>query len=179
MERTMVQTDITGNLQLDEDVYRQYSAQVFAYLLRHIPIYQDAEEVLLDVFLVVLDELPALPEHRHAAFVHTVARNKMVDYFRRRDKFKQVSLDELVDTPFADDDPETHLLTSERNAAVSRAISTLPALQQAILQLRFAHDLRVKEIATRLAKSEQAVRMALCRALKQLKKIVPIEIERS
>jgi DNA-directed RNA polymerase specialized sigma24 family protein len=44
----------------EEAIYRRYAPDVFAYLLRHVPTYQDAEDLLLEVFLIVLEKLPLL-----------------------------------------------------------------------------------------------------------------------
>jgi RNA polymerase sigma-70 factor (ECF subfamily) len=66
----------------EEERYRRNATDVFAYLLRHVPTYQDAEDLLLEVFLIVLEKLPSLTidEQRLAAYARTIARNKMVDY---------------------------------------------------------------------------------------------------
>ncbi len=44
----------------EETVYRQYAPQIFTYLLRHVSSPQDAEDLLLEVFLPVLAKLQTL-----------------------------------------------------------------------------------------------------------------------
>ena len=161
----------------EEAIYRRYSPQIFAYLLRHVPSYQDAEDLLLEVFLVVLEKLPTLAkdELRLGGYIQVVARHKMADYYRKRGSFQQVSLEESVEMMYAVDEttPEQFALAQEKYARLRQAVSALPTLHQVILRLRYSHGLRVREIATHLAKSESSVRVTLSRALKRLRKLYP------
>ncbi len=165
-----------------EVVYRRHAPQIYAYLLRHIPSPQDAEDVLLEVFLPVLEKLPTLDrdERRLAAYLQTVARNKVADYYRRRGKLQLTPLEKITDIIYAREEqaPEQFVLAREQEAVLWQAVSTLPELQQTILRLRFGHGLRCGEIATQLARSESSVRMMLCRALKALRELRFISEER-
>lgn len=158
----------------EEAVYRRYAPQIFAYLLRTIPSHQDAEDLLLEVFQVVCERLPALEDMpRLAAYLHGVAHHKVVDYYRRRGKHQLIPLEEIAETMYEREEfaPECILLTREQYAHLHQAVSSLPALQQTILRLRFGHALRCGEIAQKLGKSENAVRMMLSRSLKQLRNL--------
>lgn len=177
----MAQEHRTG-LSDEEAVYRRYAPEVFAYLLRHVPSQQDAEDLLLEVFLAVLEKLPALDidERRLAAYLQTVARNKMADYYRRRGNRQLIPLEEIAETAYEPEEraPERLALAREQYADLYQAISALPEAQQMILRLRFGHGLRCGEIATRLARSEGSVRMMLSRSLKSLRSLNPIYEER-
>jgi RNA polymerase sigma factor (sigma-70 family) len=178
----MAQDYVISGQANEEVVYRQYANQVYTYLLRHVPSQQDAEDLLLDVFLAVLEKLPALSidERRLAAYIQTVAHNKMVDYYRQRGHHQLIPLDEAAETTYEPEElaPEQLALTREQYAKLHLAVSALPELQQTILLLRFGHNLRCSEIATRLSKSEGAVRMMLSRTLRFLRSISPIYEER-
>ncbi|MDQ2905339.1 MAG: sigma-70 family RNA polymerase sigma factor [Ktedonobacteraceae bacterium] len=164
----------------EEAVYRQHAPQIFAYLLRHVPSPQDAEDLLLEVFLPVLEKLPTLDERRLAAYLQTVARNKIADYYRQRDKYQFIPLDEIAETIYERDElaPEQLALAHEQGASLQQSVSTLPEIQQTILRLRFSHGLRCGEIATRLARSESSVRMMLSRSLKALRDLRSVYEER-
>jgi RNA polymerase sigma factor (sigma-70 family) len=165
-----------------EVVYRRHAPQIFAYLLRHIPSPQDAEDLLLEVFWPVLEKLPTLDrdERRLAAYLQTVARNKVADYYRQRGKYQLTPLEEITETAYTSEElaPEQLVLSREQEASLRQAVSTLPELQQTILRLRFSHGLRCGEIATRLARSESSVRMMLSRSLKTLRSLRSIYEER-
>src|SRR5215469_9340460 len=145
-ERVMAQKYATSGRANEEAVYRRYAPQIFAYLLRHMPSHQDAEDLLLDVFLVVLEKLPALniDERRLAAYIQTVARNKMADYYRQRGHHQLISLDEATETAYEPEElaPDQLALTREQYAKLYQAVNALPEPQQTILRLRFGHNLR-------------------------------------
>lgn len=170
----MVQKHTAARCTREEEVYRQYAPQVFAYLLRHLPTRQDAEDLLVEVFLAVLEKLPSLDVHeqRLAAYIHTVARNKMVDYYRERGKRQIIPLEAVLETAYEPDEraPEQLALANEQLADLRRAFNKLPEQQQTILRLRFVHGLHSGDIAVRLSKNENAVRVMLSRALKFLRK---------
>ena len=166
---------------LAEAVYQRYAPQIFAYLLRNIPSHQDAEDLLLDVFQVVLEKLPTLEDKsRLAAYLQAVAHNKMVDYYRRRGQRQFVPLEEVAETAYEREElaPDRVVLTREQYASLHQAINSLSELQQTILRLRFGHALRCGEIAKRVSKSENAVRMILSRSLKQLRSLQSMYEER-
>ena len=164
----------------EEAVYRRYAPQIFAYLLRNVPSHQDAEDLLLEVFQAVLEKLPTLEKPRLAAYLQAVAHNKMVDYYRRRGRQPSIPLEEVAETAYEREElaPEWILLTREQYANLHQAITSLPELQQTILRLRFGHNLRCGEIARRLSRSENAIRMMLSRSLKQLRSLHSMYEER-
>ena len=96
----MVQEHVAARRAREEEVYRRYVPQAFTYLLRHAPTRQDAEDLLVEIFLVVLEKLPSLDidERRLAAYVQAVARNKIADYYRQRGKRQIVPLEAIMET---------------------------------------------------------------------------------
>lgn len=179
----MVQEHAATGCAREEEVYRQYAPQVFTYLLRHVPTHQDAEDLLVEVFLAVLEKLSALDlnDQRLGAYVQTIARNKMADYYRQRGKREVVPLEAILETQYAPEEhaPEQLVLTGERLEGLRRAFAALPEVQQTIVRLRFVNGLRSREIAARLSKSENVVRVTLSRALKFLRKHHSLHEERS
>jgi RNA polymerase sigma factor (sigma-70 family) len=63
------------------------------------------------------------------------------------------------------------VLRGEEYTRLHAALQTLPRLQQMVLKLRFAGGLRSAEIATRVGKSEVAVRTIISRALNHLRQL--------
>ncbi len=162
----------------EETVYRQYAPRIFTYLLRRLPSYQDAEDLLLEVFRVVLEKLPTLDkdEQRLGGYIQTIASRRIADYYRKRGTFQQISLGEMEEMIDAVDElnPEQLALAQEQYVTLRRAVSALSKPQQVMLRLRYSYGLSSAEIATHLAKKESAVRVALSRALKRLRKLYPM-----
>ena len=170
----------TSELLQEEAVYRRSAPQIFAYLLRNVPSHQDAEDLLLEVFQAVLEKSSLVDGPRLAAYLQAVARNKMVDYYRRRGRHQLVPLEEAEETAYEREElgPERMLLAREQYETLNQAVNSLPELQQTILRLRFGHALRCGEIAKRLSKSESSVRMMLSRSLKRLRNLHSMYEER-
>lgn len=178
----MIQKQTVFQPSREEVLYRRYAPQIFTYLLRHLSSQQDAEDLLVEVFLALLEKPSSmeLEEQRCAAYLQAIARNKLANYYRQKGGQQFVPLEEIAETTHAPEQvmPEPSVLAHERQAHLRQTVGALPALQQKILHLRFVHGLPHGEIATLLAKSEGAVRMILSRTLKQLRSFHPDYQER-
>jgi len=102
-----------------------------------------------------------------------VARNKVIDYQRRITRHPAVALEEALDSPFDVDlhTPERAAVYREDLELLRANLSSLPALQQQVLRLRFGDGLRTKEIALKLDKSDGAIRSLLLRSLNLLRNL--------
>lgn len=152
-------------------LYQRHAPTISAYLLRQTTSREDAEDLLLEVFLAALERanFPLMLEQEQAAWLWRVAHNKAADHFRRLTRHASVSLyDEAL---YADENlaPEQATIKQEERADLRATLHTLTQAQQEIVQLRFGHGLRCREIARVLGKNEAAVRMALSRTLRLLR----------
>ena len=154
-------------------LYDRYAASIFAYLSRHCKTREDAEDVLLDVFVAAMEysKLADVPEERRLPWLLRVAQRKLVDQYRRSQRRSAIALEEVAETLETDETqaPEQRALRQETQDHVRAAIRRLPALQQEVLRLRFVAGLRSREIAQVLGKRHGAVRMQLSRALNLLR----------
>jgi RNA polymerase sigma factor (sigma-70 family) len=152
-------------------LYQQYAASILSYLDRHVSIKEDAEDVLLEVFLAALENQTwvNLNDGERLAWLRRVARNKLVDHYRRVSRHPVAPLQELAET-VADEDlsPEQQALFQESLGLLKQEIAALPRLQQEVLRLRFGHGLHTKEIASMLQRTDTAIRIMLSRILNRL-----------
>ena len=155
------------------DLYERYWFIVLRTIHQHISSHEDAEDVLLDVFLAALesDVFFNLVEQQQVAWLRRTTYNKAMDYHRRRVRQPLLSLQDDDETLFADEErsPEKTFLKREENLRLQSQIALLPELQQEILRLRFTDGLRCKEIAARMRKNEGTVRSLLSRTLNGLR----------
>ncbi|MGI9061453.1 MAG: RNA polymerase sigma factor [Ktedonobacteraceae bacterium] len=156
-------------------LYRQYAPAILSYLLQHTSSAEDAEDILVEVFLAALEhkQFPILPEKAQLAWLWRVARNKMVDAYRRSARRRSITLEHITESVNGDDDinPEQFALRQEEYNDLRNHLKSLSALQQEVLRLRFSQDMRCSEIAAQLGKREGAVKVMLSRALNLLKSI--------
>ncbi len=155
-------------------LYERYANMVLMYLRRRLPSREEAEDLLLEVFLAAFerDGLSALTEKERSAWLQQVARHKLIDYYRRAARRGAVTLGEVEETLYDEAyDPEQVALRHEEERRLHAAIRQLPAMQQEILRLRFGLGLRCGQIAAHVGKQEGAVRMALLRTLNLLRSL--------
>lgn len=157
------------------DLYQRYWLMILSNVLQLVPSREDAEDVLLEVFLAALesDTLVHLGERQQVAWLRRVAHNKCVDYHRRARRRPAVPLEVATATLYDDERlaPEQVVVRHEEQALLRQQFSALPLQQQEILLLRFSDGLRCAEIASRVHKSEGAVRTLLSRSLNLLRGI--------
>jgi RNA polymerase sigma-70 factor, ECF subfamily len=160
---------------LIEKLYSKYAHDILRYIHRYIFSKEDADDVLVEVFLAAIESttLHKLNMEEQFAWLQRVARNKVVDYQRRVTKYPAVALDEMLDSPFDADPitPEKAIVEREEVELLRTHLSALPEVQQQVLRLRFGDGLRTKEIASRLHKSDGAIRSLLLRSLNLLRNL--------
>lgn len=157
-------------------LYQQYAPAIFAYLTQHMPHEEDAEDILVEVFLAALEsaQFSEMPEKAQLAWLWRVARNKTIDVYRRSTRRgHSVTVESITESVPADDDagPEHSALLREEYDVLQGHLKGLSPLQQEVLQLRFSRDMRCSEIAAHLGKREGAIKVMLSRTLNLLRNI--------
>ena len=154
-------------------LYESFGRAIFGYLRLHMHSLEDAEDLLLEVFLAALehDNLPTLPPEEQLAWLRRVAHNKLANVYRKASRNPQVALDGFVETILEAENPEQLALKQEERTQLQAHIQKLPALQQQILQLRYRDGLHCPEIALLLNKTEGAVRKQLSRSILSLRQV--------
>jgi RNA polymerase sigma factor (sigma-70 family) len=157
-------------------LYQRHAATILLHVRRRVFSWEDAEDIVLEVFLAALEQenkLSTLEDAGQLAWLRRVAHNKVIDLYRRSARHTILVLDEVADTVYLEDDqvPEQLMLLHEERTVLQAYLAGLPPQQQEILQLRFAAGLRCKDIATLLNKREGTVRSLLSRSLNFLRTI--------
>jgi RNA polymerase sigma-70 factor (ECF subfamily) len=138
-----------------------------------LPTQEDAEDLLLEVFLAALEyepHLATLSEDAHRAWLGKVAHNKVIDHYRRARRWGLLPLEKAKDS-LEDEEkmPEAVVVRDEEHGLLRSYLQSLSATQQEVLQLRFTFGLRCAEIASTLHKREGAIRTMLSRTLNTLR----------
>ncbi len=156
-------------------LYESHAPVVLTYLLRQLGSREEAEDVLLEVFAVVVEKEATLRRDERAvrAWILALARNKVVDYYRRARRRSHVPLTNVEEHIYEAEErePEQAFLRQEAYTQLQAQVRKLPKAQQEVLQLRFAEGLSCGEIAQVIGRSEKATRALLYRTLKHLRGI--------
>jgi len=153
-----------------EAIYKKYFARVHRYVSLRVQGSPDvAEDVTQETFVRAFGRLPQfqIRGYSYLSYLLRIAHNLLIIHYRRK---KPTLLSgeekELVDQK---ENLETSVAQKFEDARVQNTIARLPALEQRLLALRYKEQLSLREIAQRVEKSENAVKVALSRARKRLK----------
>jgi RNA polymerase sigma-70 factor (ECF subfamily) len=140
----------------------------FRVRLQRLP--DDVEDLLQETLLAVHNQRHTYdPAQPLTAWVHAIARYKMVDLFRRREGREQ--LNETLDEEsavFAYSDTEA----ADARRDISRLLAELPERQRLPIQHVKLEGLSVAEAATLTGMSESAVKVGVHRGLKALAALI-------
>lgn len=146
-------------------LYRKYVERVFRYIYSRVGSMPEAEDLTAQTFLSALENLPRFRNSgSFAAWLFTIARSKVMDYFRHK-RFAQTT-ENWADSD--DRDPLSEVIRSERVTTLSKLIADLPEDERELLRLRFLCEMTYAEIAQVLRRSESAVKKATQRTLARL-----------
>src|SRR5437588_10049472 len=84
----------------DAALYERYAASIFAYARLYAPTWEDAEDIVLEVFTEAWRQgnLSWLREKQRLVWLRRVAQNKIVDRYRRSLHFALLPLEQVVET---------------------------------------------------------------------------------
>lgn len=163
-------------------LYKQQAPAILAFLYRQTASWEDAEDILVEVFTNSLEQphFATLNKTEQLKWLWKVARNKVADHYRRLKRHPDVPLDlEIIEAVYRDSHltPEQSFLREEEYSDLRNLLSALPETQQTLLKLRFGHGLSSAQIGLILNKTDGAVRVLLSRTLNHLRGIYQ-QIER-
>lgn len=160
-------------------LYRHYVERIYRYLFSHVDDKAEAEDLTSKVFKAAWENLGNYRERgEFAAWLFSIARNKVRDYHRRRRA--HISWELLGETSQQQDESCNPQARAEKSDDLERLANYLRQLnphQMELIRLRFAADLSYRDIASLLGRSEASVKMAMNRLLRQLKKRWEMEDE--
>lgn len=159
-------------------LYERYVDQIHAYVYTLTHDMEQADDVTAATFTRAIEELPRF-EWRgvpYSAWLYRVAGN-LVSRDRRRPGWIELEPRMLPDTGA---DPAEHAEAHDRADEVRSAVASLPHDQRQAILLRFGGDLRNREIAEVMGRSEGAVKLLTFRALTALRRRLgaPLPAER-
>ena len=164
-------------------LYELHATAIFAYLRRQTASREDAEDLLVEVFVVAVESsaFDRLGEKEQVAWLWRVAHNKAVDAYRRSRIRQGIDIKLVAEVIYDDDErtPERIALLQEEYSHLHAHLEKLSPIQREAVRLRFANGLRCSEIAAVLGRREGTVRVLLSRALNFLRTIYENDAERT
>ena len=173
-EKQLVDKIVEGDERALYDIYNLYHKQLFNFINKRLLNTSVSEEIVQDVFIHFFE---SLRDFRYQCslktFIHTIARNKMIDYMRKK-KIKKVvfsALPDFIVEGLTKIDFDEEFEKIELQQKLDRTLQELPHEYQIILRLKYIENKSVKHISSSLLKTIKSTESMLFRARKAFIKI--------
>lgn len=141
----------------------RYQTRIHTYILYQIPNRTDAEDILQDTIVVMLDKFPEFQEGTNfLAWGITIARYKIMSFKQKNRSSKMIFDDSMID--LFEKETTSNLDSFKEESEVLRdCIRKLPTRHKKYLRLRYEQSLSYREIGQQIAISMQAVYKTMTR----------------
>ena len=146
---------------LDELIRSCYPG-ILRYCLWHTPDPQTAEDATQETFLKAVRHIDAYAHRgKFKAYLYKIAANTCTDLWRRSGRSELPEPEEYIEAGFE---------RVESELSLAQLLSTLTAKQREVVELRYVHDLKLREIAEIVDEPLRTVQSRLRSALKTLER---------
>lgn len=159
-----------------QQIYAENSRDLYTFLLRSLRDEPSARDLLQDAFLNFMRafEHRDLPENSACRmYLFRTARNLTINLVRSSRYRKDVA---LVETTSNDPSPEDAMLRGIaceiREESLQELLASLDERDSSIIQMRYAHDMKLEEIASVIGISASSVSRRIDRARSALLQIL-------
>jgi RNA polymerase sigma factor (sigma-70 family) len=150
-------------------LYARYARPVYRYCYRRLGSHEAAEDATSQTFVKALAGLDRFTGAAFRSWLYTIADRVVTDLYRRARP--QADMDEALDLPNREPDPEAAAIVAETGRTLQAMISHLTLDQQRVVALRLA-GLTGPEIAAVLGREHQAVKSLQFRAYRRLRELL-------
>lgn len=161
-----------------DELYLQFSDKIYKYFYWQVKDPYIAEDFTGEVFTRLWKNWKRFKPDFSQAFLYKVARNMLIDYFRKNKNRKEISLETSIEEgiePYYDEDLIEKIQNDNDISDLHRAINSLPENLREVVILRFIEELSAREVGEILNITEVNVRVLQYRGLQKLKEFLKNE----
>ena len=152
----------SGDISALDELIGAYYPEILRFCLRHTPTRECAEDAAQETFLKAVRHIDAYAHRgRFKAYLYKIAANTCTDLWRRSGRREPTEPEEYIEPGFA---------RVEAELSLAQLLSTLTAKQREVVELRYVHDLKLREIAEIVDEPLRTVQSRLRSALKTLER---------
>jgi RNA polymerase sigma-70 factor (ECF subfamily) len=178
-DEQLVKKYISGSETALEELVTRYQQKVFSYILTVVRNKELAEDLFQETFIKVINTLRTgnyREEGKFSQWIMRIARNLIIDYFRRNQKMTFVENNYGVDIFDGFSEPamsiEQIIITKQIYESLCDLVTLLPKEQREVLTMRLYQDMSFKEIAEQTNVSINTALGRMRYAILNLRKLV-------
>jgi RNA polymerase sigma-70 factor (ECF subfamily) len=159
-------------------IFTEYSALIYNYALRMVGDADRAADIAQDTFIKAYRKLDTLTDASStSSWLYRIATNTAIDEMRRRRNVVPLNANEegLVEQADGGPGPETQVLSGLMDERISRALLQLKPNHRQCLILSDVEDMSAVQIGEVMGMSNGAVRVLLCRARGEMRRLLAAE----
>ncbi|MBF0818530.1 RNA polymerase sigma factor [Streptococcus acidominimus] len=141
-----------------------FAGDVISYLMKSGVSKEQAEDVVQDIFVKMLELPVAIPGENIRAFMYRSAIRRYIDKYRRDRRYMEILRQEFFKTP------ELSLFETDQYDFLVEEVERLPRKDALLLDLFYFQNFLISEIAELLSYSVSKVKIGLHRSRQKLKK---------
>ena len=170
----LIQRAKKGDTKAIGDLYLAHHEQTYRYIYAKVFDPALAEDLTGEVFIRMVTRLSTYQDTGvpFQAWLYRIARNLIVDHFRKTKRTFTVPLDHEWLQTKADEEPASLLETQLTLERLQHALAQIDSEQAEVIRLRFMVGLPLKEVAKRLGKTEAAIKAMQHRGVVALRVIL-------
>ena len=152
------------------ELYVRYKDKLYYFCLHLLKSKEEANDIVQEIFIRIWESRNFInPDLSFSSFLYTMARNRILNYFRDIDideKVKEILATQKVTEEEAID---SKIIYTEDQVILQNAISQLPPQRRKIFNMSRIESMSHKEIAAELGISVNTVQEHISEALKFIK----------
>lgn len=159
---------------LISELFEKYHYHILNYISYKIESYDDAEDLLQDTFVRLLECNKMLCEDTIKSFVFTIAHNLITDYLRRRYKKQEVASYIMESEVALVHSPESDAIVNDIKEHEIYRMSFLPSQRKKIYYMNRFMDMSANEISKKLYLSKHTVENHLFISKKEVREYIKL-----
>lgn len=175
-EETLVEAAQKGREAAFEELFHRYRGAIADLAFRYTGNYQDAEELLQDIFVrsfLSIKSYRPMPEARFFSWLYRIGINCAMNFVNKTKtrRFRSgTEVREFHEQTSRPSEPGAEYVNMEAREALNRAMDTLSPAQRMIFVLKHFEQKSTEETAAQMKCSEGSVRKQLFRAVVKLRR---------
>ena len=172
-EHDLIRRAQAGDTDAVASLYRQHVAAITRYVGYRVADEAVVEDLTAEVFLQMVEGLPRyrITGAPFEAWLYRIARNLLIDNYRKENVKQIIPIDDIVNYP-SGDDLDAKIDEKWSLEAIRLALNEIEPSQREVIELRFLVGLPMQEVALILEKTVAAVKALQHRGLNNLRTVI-------
>lgn len=154
------------------ELFKRYHAKLISFALCYLPRFEEAEDVVSEVFVTLLSRQEKLKDiDNFEAYIYFCVKNQSLNRIKKNKRrdwlFSTIDFDDVKTGEYLQ--PLNQLLHQEMREEIIRLVEQLPHKRKLVFKMIKDDDLKISEVAKLLNIAEKTVKKHLELAVKDLR----------